>query len=135
MKKTEKAADRGERPNHRAKTEAEKEIDQQIGQRISYVRNVLAGQTLEAFGVEIGVSAQAVHYWETGKGVTAFNLTRISDVHAILMDWLVKGIGRPRESFENRMRLLPFDEQEDVRDLFDGLIDKRLDRIKNKPDS
>ena len=81
-------------------------VDQQIGQRIALIRTK-AGIDLRTFAGELGVSAAAVHQWESGSGITHYNLTRICDAYEISLEWLVTGVGLPRRSFENRMKLLP----------------------------
>lgn len=112
----------------RNKTEEEKKTDADIGQRIALIR-LREELDLRTFAREVGVTAQAVHSWETGEaGITHYNLTRICDVYAISMDWLVRNIGRPRDTYENRMRLLSEKEKE----AFDGMFVNFLSAL-NKP--
>ena len=90
-------------------------VDQQkIGQRIALIRTK-AGIDLRTFAGERGVSAAAVHQWENGSGVTHYNLMRICDVYEISPEWLMTGIGLPRRSFQNRMKLLSEARQDEGR--------------------
>lgn len=72
------------------------DIDGGVAGRIEAVRKRIAGLTLAAFAVEIGVTRQAVGAWEAGKAnISAENLLAIAEKFDVPLDWLRTGTGRP----------------------------------------
>lgn len=111
--------------SHRAKTEKQRSHDRAIGERIALVR-MKAGDDLQTFARALGVTPTAVHLWEKGNGITAYNAMRICDVYEISSEWLLSGIGRRRRSLENRMHLLSHEDRQEGYEHFDAWIERRL---------
>lgn len=69
----------------------------EIGDRIKSLRES-AGETLAQLGHAAGLSASAVHQWESGatKGLRPLNLLAVADHYRVAIRWLVTGEGTPR---------------------------------------
>jgi transcriptional regulator with XRE-family HTH domain len=68
-----------------------------IGVRIRTLREE-RGETLAALGAAVGLSASAVHQWESGttKGLRPANLLAVADHYGVAVHWLVNGAGPQR---------------------------------------
>jgi transcriptional regulator with XRE-family HTH domain len=119
---------------HRRKTEEEKEIDREIGQRIKHVREKLAGpdDDLRGFAAKLGVTATAVYQWEHGSGITHYKLRKIAEVYNISVEWLLGIAGRPQRSLENQMKMLSRKVQQQGYGLFDRWLKRRLEDKKRQ---
>ena len=73
-----------------------------IGHRIGALRSE-RGETLAQLGEAAGLSASAVHQWESGatKGLRPVNLIAVADHYSVSMRWLVTGRG-PRSATETQ---------------------------------
>jgi transcriptional regulator with XRE-family HTH domain len=69
----------------------------EIGERIAALRTA-AGETLAQLGRVAGLSASAVHQWESGttKGLRPSNLVAVADHYNVSIRWLVTGEGQQR---------------------------------------
>lgn len=89
--------------------------------RIKYVRQ-LAGLSQEQFASKLGTTRGAVGNWELGKGIKQNNLSQISEVFGVSVDWLMskKGIapgpdGAPEDEFDAVSRPVSGIQEIDVR--------------------
>lgn len=68
--------------------------DDNIGQRVHYLRKEVLGLGQEEFSREIGVSRGAVGNWELGKGIKRDNLVKIADRFGVSVEWLATNRGQ-----------------------------------------
>lgn len=117
------------------KKEQDQQADQELGERIRYLRTEVLGIGRQAdFAERLGVTRGAVGNWEVGKGVKRANLERISDVFDISLVWLTTGGGTPigRQSIDARLELLPPEEYDPLYEHFQSMIDNRLRWLEQK---
>jgi transcriptional regulator with XRE-family HTH domain len=69
----------------------------EIGDRIKALRQE-RGERLGDLGAAAGLSASAVHQWESGttKGLRPANLVAVADHYNVSIRWLVTGVGPQR---------------------------------------
>jgi phage repressor protein C with HTH and peptisase S24 domain len=66
-----------------------------LAERLKLVRKVRGGITQQQMADAIGVKRGAVGNWERGETVSRENLSKISDVYGVSLDWLQKARGEP----------------------------------------
>ncbi|MGC4026231.1 MAG: helix-turn-helix transcriptional regulator [Mesorhizobium sp.] len=101
--------------------------DQEIGERIRYIRTEIEGLDQRSFAARLGVSNPAVAQWEAGNGITRANTERIAEVFEISREWLLAGKGTPKLSLlVNRLQLLLPEEVDYLTKWADFTISQRL---------
>lgn len=78
-----------------------------LASRITYLRKDVLQLSQAEFGGKVEVSRGAVANWEVGKDISRENLSRISSVFNVSMDWLDKGRGAPPDAAPSQIRHTP----------------------------
>jgi transcriptional regulator with XRE-family HTH domain len=117
------------------KHERDQLADQELGERIQYLRTEILGIGRQAdFAERLGVTRGAVGNWEVGKGVKRANLERIAQTFTVSLVWLTTGGGAPisRQSIDARLELLPPEEYDPLYEHFQAMIDNRMRFLERK---
>lgn len=117
------------------------ELDTARAARIKYVRvDVLKLRNQEDLADAISkhtgkpLSRGAVGNWERGAKVGIKHLSALANISGISVEWLLNGGRRPtaRKSVDKRMEMLSGDEFDDIYEIVDAIIQRRMERHTKK---
>lgn len=72
----------------------------------------------------VSISAQAMHLWANGGGITEPNLKAVADYFGVSAMWLGFGVEPARESLEDVLRSMPPDDRQQALDFISYKLER-----------